>query len=91
MYVDVDKVWFIVTLFIAHIETVCVQQSYTYYHTVSGRRVVCYFYYFCFLQTKNFRSDGYEWKTRKTTKAVREDRMKLKVGGYQVCTLLTIE
>ena len=42
-------------------------------------------YRFFFLQTKRYRDDGYEWKTRKTTKTVREDRMKLKVGGYQVC------
>jgi hypothetical protein len=43
----------------------------------------------CFLQTKRYRVDGYEWKTRKTTKTVREDRMKLKVGGYQVCEIIT--
>jgi len=37
------------------------------------------------LQTKKYRNDGYDWKTRTTTsKTVREDRMKLKVGGCQV-------
>ena len=43
-----------------------------------------------FLQTKRYRVDGYEWKTRKTTKTVREDRMKLKVGGYQVCEITSL-
>ena len=38
-----------------------------------------------FLQTKKYRSDGYDWKTRRLAKnSIREDRMKLKVGGFQV-------
>lgn len=36
------------------------------------------------LQTKNYRIDGYDWKTRKTNASIREDRMKLKVCGMQV-------
>ena len=37
------------------------------------------------LQTKSYRNDGYDWKTRKMNiKSVREDRMKLKVCGMQV-------
>jgi len=37
------------------------------------------------LQTKNYRNDGYEWKKRKTLSTiVREDRMKLKLAGFQV-------
>ncbi|CAI8008977.1 Calmodulin-binding transcription activator 1, partial [Geodia barretti] len=35
-------------------------------------------------KTKNYRSDGYDWKTRKSNPSIREDRMKLKVCGMQV-------
>ena len=48
----------------------------------SGSQLI--FFFIFSPQTKRYRIDGYEWKTRKTTNAVREDRMKLKVGGYQV-------
>jgi len=37
------------------------------------------------LQTKKYRNDGYDWKMRRLAKnSIREDRMKLKVGGFQV-------
>lgn len=36
-------------------------------------------------KTKRYRSDGYEWKTRRgNEKSIREDRMKLKVRGFQL-------
>lgn len=53
---------------------------------VTSLILVCTFtFLLALLQTKKYRSDGYDWKTRRaTSKTVREDRMKLRVGGYQV-------
>jgi len=42
-------------------------------------------------QTKKYRNDDYDWKMRREFEnAVREDRMKLRVGGYQVSLATSI-
>ena len=46
----------------------------------------------CLCQTRGYRSDGYDWKTRKVnSKSIREDRMKLKVCGMQVSLWLHVK